>query len=63
MEESVLLALTDRKRKQLLHLNEAAELTRQMSEAMHRRDRQSMELLLNMRAEPLEALWKLERET
>ncbi len=54
--------LVQQKRKQMIRLNEVAELTTQLSQAFDRRDEVSVKMLLSMRQEPILRLEETEEE-
>jgi len=60
MEQSSLNELRERRRRQLLRLIEATDLTRELTQAANRNDQVSVKMLLSMRREPLLALSEME---
>ena len=62
MKDQDLLELWQWKKLQTLRLAEVADLTRQMSQAISRRDEKSVDILLSLRADPLDRMWDAERK-
>ena len=60
MEIRELEELLRRKRRQSLLLNETADLTKQLKEALDRKDQVSVQMVMRMREAPLQGLCELE---
>ena len=58
--ESALAGLAGRKREQLILLDEASDLTKQLAEAIDRKDQVSVQMVLAMRDGPVRAMRDLE---
>lgn len=62
MERSELSGFRERKKKQTLALMEVDKLTRELADAVERGDQVSMELIINMRRDPLRELQEIEED-
>ena len=60
MERRTLSELGVRKRRQIAELTEAHDLTRQLSEALDRKDQVSVDMLLGMRETPIRAMLEVD---
>lgn len=61
MEQSDIKEFLERKKKQTVKLIEASELTKELAQAVNRGDKVSIQMILNMRHDPLRELQEMEQ--